>query len=431
MLRTDTIKNISIFNKLSVLMEFLSRLVGKDVVCRRVLVFFPHNLSTPRTGAHKRAYHVISCLRGLGFDVLLFSSTIFTDFPWDRKSSDLLRRNLGINVYVHKGTKADARHLEIFNGSDDWAQFTPPDMLKAFKKVVAQYKPDLLLVNYAMWGGLRDVVPTSTRSIIEMHDLVTLNGSMQKTIWEQIGSTPIDPYKVPDELIETDYFLIGNHQVENYEFLTYDCFDDTVAIASKETKVVQSNTKHTKVTYIPLMLQVHDATSKCYGGLPVFIIGANIFNFQGYAFWVRKIQPYLIDQTIDFCLEVYGDGCNYLVEVPGVHLNGFMPDLTAVYQNAPFAVCPLLGGTGQQVKVIEAMAYGVPVVVMQHVAESSPVVHGENGFIASTATEFAEYCLQLYVNRALCRKMGDAARQKIASDYSFERMRDALAQIFV
>lgn len=53
-----------------------------------------------------------------------------------------------------------------------------------------------------------------------------------------------------------------------------------------------------------------------------------------------------------------------------------------IYQQAKFAICPLIGGTGQQVKIIEAMAHGLPVVALHNVSESSPIEHGVNGFIA-------------------------------------------------
>jgi len=140
--------------------------------------------------------------------------------------------------------------------------------------------------------------------------------------------------------------------------------------------------------------------------------------------------PLLIEKNPDFLLEVYGDGCKYLKESAGIMFKGFIPDLDSVYSRAPFAVCPLLGGTGQQVKVIESMAHGVPVVIMNNVAASSPVEHGVNGLIANTSDEFAEYCLRLYENRKLCRELGNLARKTIIEEYSLDRMRTVLEQIF-
>ena len=45
--------------------------------------------------------------------------------------------------------------------------------------------------------------------------------------------------------------------------------------------------------------------------------------------------------------------CEQLAPVNGVELSGFVPDLTSIYTNSCFAICPLIGGTGQQVKIVD------------------------------------------------------------------------------
>ncbi|HEY9703429.1 MAG TPA: glycosyltransferase, partial [Allocoleopsis sp.] len=113
----------------------------------------------------------------------------------------------------------------------------------------------------------------------------------------------------------------------------------------------------------------------------------------------------------------------------GVELSGFVPDLTPVYTHSSFAICPLIGGTGQQVKIVEAMAHGLPVIALINVADSSPIQHGVNGFIANNAQEFAQYCLQLWQDRKLCQTMGIAARKTIYEQFSPQVIKDKLAPI--
>jgi glycosyltransferase involved in cell wall biosynthesis len=427
----DTVESISLFRRHSKFLGFVRNLFRQgQKVKRRIVFFFPHNLSIPRTGAHARAYRVLSCLREIGCEVLLFSSTIFSDSPWNKEDVERLNCALGIDIYVHKGTPADIEHLANYESGDDWRRFTPPDMLAAFEQIAASYHPDLLLVNYALWGRLATAVPSGTRKIIEMHDLVTLNNSMRRAIGGGLGRFPIDPWQVDDAILNRNFCLDENYVANEEEYRIYDEFDTTIAISSKEGVMVAAHTNHTRVVYIPQVFPINEMFRNDYGGAPVFVIGVNMFNFQGYAFWVRRILPYLLERQPNFCLEVYGDGCNHVREAAGTHLNGFVTELAAIYARAPFAVCPLLAGTGQQVKVVEAMSYGVPVVVMKGVSESSPVVHGENGFVAATAEDFAEYCLRLYGDRRLCRRLGVAAREKVSAEYSVERMRTSLAQVF-
>jgi glycosyltransferase involved in cell wall biosynthesis len=67
---------------------------------------------------------------------------------------------------------------------------------------------------------------------------------------------------------------------------------------------------------------------------------------------------------------------------------------------------------------LEAMAHGVAVITLPGAARSSPIRHGQNGLVANNAREFAEYVVQLSRDRELCRRLGQAARETIASEYS-------------
>jgi glycosyltransferase involved in cell wall biosynthesis len=110
-------------------------------------------------------------------------------------------------------------------------------------------------------------------------------------------------------------------------------------------------------------------------------------------------------------------------------LRGFVPDLTAFYRESAFMVAPILGGTGQPTKVLEGMAHGMAVVTLEHVAKLTPLRHGVNGFVARDAKEFAEYTIQLWGDRELCRRMGQAARETIAAEASRGQLVQALAPL--
>jgi glycosyltransferase involved in cell wall biosynthesis len=75
------------------------------------------------------------------------------------------------------------------------------------------------------------------------------------------------------------------------------------------------------------------------------------------------------------------------------------------------------------------MAHGVPVIALRNVAESSPIEHGVNGFIAENAEKFAEYAIQLWGDRELCRRLGEAARETIAKNFSQNSLVEKLKAI--
>jgi glycosyltransferase involved in cell wall biosynthesis len=177
------------------------------------------------------------------------------------------------------------------------------------------------------------------------------------------------------------------------------------------------------------MTQEVKSTMPSYGGAALFVTGPNPFNLQGYLYFVKHVLPRVRRQLPSFTLQVTGATCQSVLPADGVLLNGFVPDLKAAYESARFAICPVFGGTGQQVKVVEAMSYGVPVVITRAAAESSPVRHGVNGLVANNAEEFGNHCMQLWQDRALCQRLGQMAKETIAAEYSRSRLVEGLEKL--
>ena len=142
-----------------------------------------------------------------------------------------------------------------------------------------------------------------------------------------------------------------------------------------------------------------------------------------------RVLPRVRARAPQFCLNVTGAASHDLAPVAGIAPLGFVPNVAPLYAEAPFAICPILGKTGQQVKIGEAMAHGVPVIATRAAAEGSPIRHLENGLVAADAQEFAEYMIALWQDRALCRRMGDAARATITQNSSRARLLEDLSSL--
>ena len=73
-----------------------------------------------------------------------------------------------------------------------------------------------------------------------------------------------------------------------------------------------------------------------------------------------------------------------LGEVPGVKVTGMVPDVRPFYHGALAAVVPLRTGGGTRLKILEAMAAGVPVLSSPLGAEGLDAVDGENILLADS-----------------------------------------------
>lgn len=400
---------------------------------KRALIFFPHNPYPPRTGAHKRCLEVINGLQQLEYEVTLMSSDLFTETRWTDESIKSLNSELGVSVSVYEGSAEDWDYVSYTlipeKEKINFSAYAPPGLCRRFREFVDQLSPDLIMVNYAYWGALSvGTHVNSVLTILDTLDLVTRCVRMQSAIEPYLSPLPQRLADISPDVITTDFFHRVHADATEDEFRICDQHDVTIAISEDEAKAIAQHAPHTNVHYLPVATAPRYVENS-YADPPIFVCGNNLFNLQGYYFFIKKVLPQLLNRHPDFCLRVIGMACKKLFPTKGTALLGYVDDLEAVYAQSKFAICPLIGGTGQQIKVVEAMAHGIPVVILRNVADSSPVEHGVNGFIANDADEFIEYTSRLYNSPDLCRQMGIAARETVAKQCSDQQLISALRNI--
>ncbi|MGB5335531.1 MAG: glycosyltransferase [Woeseiaceae bacterium] len=105
-----------------------------------------------------------------------------------------------------------------------------------------------------------------------------------------------------------------------------------------------------------------------------------------------------------------------------IHRSGFRTDAPAISAACDIFCLPSTKREGLARSVIEAMAYRVPPIVTDSGGSPELVVDGVSGFVVPPrdAKAIAVAIETLYRDDALRRRMGDAARQRIASDFRNE-----------
>ena len=153
---------------------------------QRAVVWFPHNLMPPETGAHHRCLSVLRSLRDLGWSTVLLSSE--RAHPrWTDSSRRDLTESLVRDVRVYELTRADwelaklgARVADLRSKAgwppvDSWAA-TPPGEQIWSRRQVESIGPDLMVSSYAQFDRL---VPhfdfPSVQSMIDNLDIVSVS----------------------------------------------------------------------------------------------------------------------------------------------------------------------------------------------------------------------------------------------------------------
>jgi glycosyltransferase involved in cell wall biosynthesis len=159
-------------------------------------------------------------------------------------------------------------------------------------------------------------------------------------------------------------------------------------------------------------------------------------NVEGVLWFAQQVFPRVLREVPGAVLTIIGKNPPPALQdlarrAPGsVEVTGYVADPHGyLAETAAFAV-PLLSGGGMRVKILDAWAWGLPVVSTTLGAEGIDVRPGEDALIADTPGGFAESCTLLLTRPALRKRIGAAGRAAVRERYDAGRVYDALNEVY-
>jgi polysaccharide biosynthesis protein PslH len=130
--------------------------------------------------------------------------------------------------------------------------------------------------------------------------------------------------------------------------------------------------------------------------LRMLFVGAGSYqpNERGIAWFVRNVFPHVRD-AVPAVLDVVGPPPDRPVQMQGVSYRGYVPSLDDYYREAHVAIVPIFFGSGTRGKIVEAMAYGTPVISTTVGAEGLQVRPDDHYIRADTGAEFVAALVDL------------------------------------
>jgi glycosyltransferase involved in cell wall biosynthesis len=102
-----------------------------------------------------------------------------------------------------------------------------------------------------------------------------------------------------------------------------------------------------------------------------------------------------------------------------LHLTGWVDDIRPYLAQSAVCIVPLRVGSGTRLKIFEAMGMGKAIVSTTIGAEGLPVRNGAELLLADSPDDFAKSVVTLLGDAAARRRLGDTARELVATKYSW------------
>lgn len=215
-------------------------------------------------------------------------------------------------------------------------------------------------------------------------------------------------------------------QLREHERMANDASDALVAISAGDLERFRELGFAGPALVVPIGIDVGGCAPAPAGARGAFFIGSLDYrpNVEGLLWLAHEVMPRV--RLLAPSLEVVAAGSNAAselvrkVEASGIRVVGQVSDARAFMSASGVMAVPLLSGSGVRVKIVEAMALGVPVVSTTLGAEGLGVTDGRELVIADGAEAFADALVRLERDETLRGSLASSSRAFVARELDRE-----------
>src|SRR5690606_1296543 len=118
------------------------------------------------------------------------------------------------------------------------------------------------------------------------------------------------------------------------------------------------------------------------------------------------------------------------VKYVNVHLHGFVDDIVPFYEGASLYICPIKDGGGTKLKVLDAMAHGLPLLAHPVAMEGIDAIDRQHYYQAERGEEFVKLIIDLFHGVEDIELVGRRAKIKIYESYDYLAIGLKLCEIY-
>ncbi|WP_175534550.1 glycosyltransferase [Thiocapsa roseopersicina] len=201
--------------------------------------------------------------------------------------------------------------------------------------------------------------------------------------------------------------------------------DLTIAITPEEKRALLAQDPQLHVEILPNVHRLCACVTPASARQDLFFIGgfSHRPNVDAVIYFVRDILPLIHEQQAGIRFNIIGSDMPEEIHALAsalVNPVGYVPDVTAWFEQSRVFVSPLRHGAGMKGKIGQSLSHGLPVVTTRIGAEGMGLTNEIDALIADDPRRFAQSVLRLYTDDSLWHRMSAAGQELIERHYSKE-----------
>ena len=295
---------------------------------------------------------------------------------------------------------------------------------------------------YSMKRHLSDLLKVNTFDIINVETtwlgvywpiirkhkalkVLSLHNLEEELLWREAKTLPVGVKKC--------IFLHDALKMYFFETRMINCFDMLFVTSERERLKLLKRNPDLHIEVAPNGVDC-DKIQKLpiSNNREILFVGAMNYlpNVDGVMFFVKEILPLLRHKFTNITFRVVGKSpsreIRKLNSQPGITITGEVDNLEPYYRHCALCIVPLRSGGGTRLKVIEAMAYGRPVVSTSIGCEGIDVQHEKNILIADGPVEIFHAISRVLYQPNLVDFLVTNARSLVEEKYSWAKIADGM-----
>jgi glycosyltransferase involved in cell wall biosynthesis len=331
-------------------------------------------------------------------------------------------------VPIERGAIRNAWYMGLSFLSGQPFMMTRDDR-KAMRQLVArlcaEQSFDAVHADQLNMGQYAERVPGALK-VLDTHNALWL---LYQRLWETMSRGP------QKWLLGRDWRLL-----KSYEGRLVRKFDAVLAVSHEDKAALQQAAgEQTEISVIPIAVDTDEVCVIEREAQPTHILHIGTMywppNIDGVQWFIQQIYPLVRQQRPDVQLDIVGsrppvDLLALNENGLGINVTGYVIDPLPYQQQAAALIVPLRSGGGMRVKILNALAKGIPIVSTTLGYESIAVTPGQDILVGDTPQEFAAQLLRLLDDPDLGRQLATNGRKLAQEKYDYRHVCRPLDDVY-